>query len=338
MWKQLYCIALLGTGHFQGASNQLAGDGESLTAAVTAKWDAILSSSNTMEYEVRTELRSRTEGAEWTMTATEWMRIVLDKKRGMTRWFDYDSKSTKPSQAKRPLTVNLINNLYRSTIVKEKKEGATWMVNELEKGEALVANQVGEVFYCPWMLLGGARSDLLLKSSTFKMTRVERLPDGPAGRCVRGHFLHEGVIPYQRPIISGNIDFEVEQAYRPTNFEFRILSDSEDGICNGTLEYGASENGIPVLKEIRSESQTRLPTKKNIVVFGSNKTTISGWKYDTAVASDEFRLTHYGLPEPADLARPGRYSAYVWFFAVAVFCGVVVVALRWLQRRRAGAA
>jgi hypothetical protein len=110
----------------------------------------------------------------------------------------------------------------------------------------------------------------------------------------------------------------VEIKYRTTAFDVSVR-----------MDYGREIEGLtfPVSSEMLSKP--RLPNLPETIMRGKLV------KLDkTNKTPSDFRLSAFGLPEPAGIPTKQRVPNYVWFLTAAISCALLAVVIRFLARRR----
>jgi hypothetical protein len=127
-----------------------------------------------------------------------------------------------------------------------------------------------------------------------------------------------------RNINSGQIDFDPAHSYCTVAYEYSTSEKLAKGTQRGTLKYDIVQ-GIPVLKSVADIRDMRHVEWG--LLHGEEKWTFE-MEYGAAVPSQEFRLTHYCLPEPVGVTWPTRTRWYLWFI-VAGAAALAVGAYFW---------
>lgn len=97
------------------------------------------------------------------------------------------------------------------------------------------------------------------------------------------------------------------------------------------MEYEASK-GMPLLKtEIEEWPEQR---SKKVGLVSSKAIISSKYSYDPGPSDEEFRLSHYGLPEPMGVPKPAPPSrAWLWVLVAAISAVALAILFAWLKRR-----
>jgi hypothetical protein len=105
--------------------------------------------------------------------------------------------------------------------------------------------------------------------------------------------------------------------------------DNPNWILDGTLEYGDSIDGFPILRR-------SIQTEKSKTGFGDDLTT---YEFDKIVHSDipesEFTLSAFGLPEIQVPGEQKPRTLWLWLLAAAAGCLVLALLARRAARRNA---
>jgi hypothetical protein len=232
----------------------------------------------------------------------------------------------------------LANTQYRAELARPKR-GEGWLVGDVKQGPQYLQSLKGEGSLptaVPWLIIGNVPLWKWLKDPSFVITGIEALP--AEGKVVRVRFRHAEAerkspeLVNAKPIQDGYLDFDTSRSHRPLRYEYRGRSSFGDYVRTGALEY-AGGDGIPVLTAVREEGRGRHERKL---------TDTLKIEYNVDVPEEEFRLSHYGLPEPVGVKWKRPMPVAVWFGLGAFVCLVLAVgckraARHFREKKAAGA-
>lgn len=190
---------------------------------------------------------------------------------------------------------------------------------------------------CPWLICGNVALHKWIPEASFIITRIE---PGPTNRSdiISVTFVHDrtkkGTYTEQvAGILSGVIVFDRAHDYRVLSYqysrEFSISSSFGEIVERGEFEYETKGDSIPKRLTIE-RPMVGSKTKKGI----AREVSVYHLQRGVRISDDEYRLSHYGLPEPIGVEWKRSTPVYVWLLAGAAGLFAIAVAFRLAVRRR----
>jgi hypothetical protein len=193
----------------------------------------------------------------------------------------------------------------------------------LDDRVAFHTGQTEAVLFWPWRINGRSLPDWV-KTPPFVIKGVAPVRSG-ATATVRVDFEGMRVGPDAHPVtLSGYVVFDPSDHWVVRQCFTRW---PEGEARDAVFEYARHEDGFPILTKRVEKGGTE---KQHF-----DYTELLDLRHET-VPADEFRLSHYGLPEP-DFREPGRRSL-LWLLASVGLGCVLIGCLIWSRKYRAGVA
>lgn len=179
---------------------------------------------------------------------------------------------------------------------------------------------------CTWIVAGLTVAELV-QSPHFQITRLSSVPptqpDGPElVRIAFDHLVDDRSRKRREWMSDGYMVCDPSKSWALTEYCVTL----EDGsVYHVTLEFGELIDGFPI-----AERMTRVITAENI----STRQAVATFELiSDDVPTEEFHLSHYGLPEP-NFNRPW-FGAWAWYLIAGVGC-LVVSAIMLKRQKTAG--
>ncbi|HEY7314871.1 MAG TPA: hypothetical protein VH643_36330 [Gemmataceae bacterium] len=192
----------------------------------------------------------------------------------------------------------------------------------------------------PWLAIcDNVSVPELIRDPSFVILRIEKLAGTPGSQPLRIQFRNEGW--RQQPksatqcVQSGFIDFDAGHSYRIMGYEVHWKDQISEGDRKGVLDY-EEDKGIPLLKSMEQEWPEQHSKKRGLI--SSKNTTSLKYTYNSGPSDEEFRLSHYGLPEPIGVKPPERPHTWLWLLIAAVVMAGLGLFFAYLKRQRVSAA
>ncbi len=332
--RRTWCSIVLIT-IFPSAGHLLAQEetGKEFQRNVLLKWKIVLESIKTARWDVSIEYfdATSTESIKAGPTRIDTVRLGYRQDRG--EFSQVKSKSfheDKAVQKRETREYVELSNMNYSAQIKKALPRDGWVLGELNLSKKELADRLATNRLCPWMSAGNRDLFDWVAKPGFVITRLERSPADAISGSVRAHFTFEGMkVDRPDPVKSGYVDIDPSHSYRPTKYRYNLNSETNVGFIEGILEY-AEGNGIPVLRKTTSDSAIRY--RKRPLASGRDIHMYSNVEYNGSIADAEFRLSHYGLPEPMGMppvAGGARWHIWLSLAAAGSLClALLCVAIR----------
>lgn len=307
--------------------------GDRLKSEVMERWNSAIQSIRAQRYRVKYEHWHTRSPGEYRLTRVYDNQFAFVRGVGAFMLIEVADVESDGTKTKRSAEAQLANSRYSARIEKP-KDRETWVLRDVTEDDKQVAQSLSDMSSCNWMMIVGMPLQRWLPDPGFRFSKVERV-NGPENTMItRGHFI---IDPSARPtgyfkfIESGYIDFDPAHWYRPMSFRYVHKSKRETGTTEGSMAYQQG-GGIPVLTMGTCNMELQVEGKGkswNRRIFH-----VTDVEYNGDIKDYEFRLSHYGLPEPMGVAWKKPTPTYVWFLAGAVVLFAVALGFRFLARRR----
>jgi hypothetical protein len=320
--------------------------GEDFKSKALAEWNALLERINSVRGEKHLELHSTgfhpsLDGVRPRLQHTETHRYLCSRA-GLRAEQELGEVDESGKTAVSVHSIFLRNEEY-SAELKRARKGDGWLLSELKMGDQNSDfEKLALHFGLPWLVLFDytVRVPEWLQRPSFVITRIEKIHGGTIGQITRTHFRYDGS-PMQDPepphptlserVVSGYVDFDDRRFYRIMGYSVHFTGSRGDDDCNGDFVYEES-GGIPMLKII-TEDTPKSYLKDHGWMSGKTITKYQ-YSYDAPPSAEEFRLSHYELPEPLGVAPLPKSHAYLWIALGAVTAAVIAIFFNWMARRR----
>jgi hypothetical protein len=249
---------------------------------------------------------------------------------------DFDEKGV--STGKYHL-LNLANEDYSAELTWN-KGGEGWSLTDLKMGSDRDAlEKFRDAAAVSWLrICDNVLVPELIRAPGFVIPRIEQLAGSAGSKLLRVRFRNEGwqqqpksATQYAR---SGFIDFDAGHSYRIMGYEVHWKDNISEGDRKGVMEYKEGE-GMPILETMVQEWPEQHSKKRGLM--SSKKAASLKCSYNSGPSDEEFRLSHYGLPEPMGVKPPQRSHAWIWLLLAAVGMAGLAILFAYLKRRRAKA-
>jgi hypothetical protein len=247
---------------------------------------------------------------------------------------DFDEKGVSTGKYHR---LNIANEDYSAEL--DWKKGAEgWSLTDLKMGnDGDALQEFRDKTAVPWLwICDNVSVPDLIGDPGFVILRIEQQAGSPGSKALRVHFRNDGW--QQQPtsgtqcIQSGFIDFDAGHSYRVMGYEVHWKDSISEGDRKGSMEYQEGK-GIPILKTMVQEFPEQHSKKRGLI--SSKNTTSLNYTYDSGPSDEEFRLSHYGLPEPMGVKPPAPPPrTWLWLLVAALAAAALAILFTWLKRRR----
>ncbi len=167
----------------------------------------------------------------------------------------------------------------------------------------------------------------------------------PASAIQKVHFHYDrakratkygpGKVEIPDNILSGFLEFDPANSYRVASYEFRVQVRAISMTDRGAIEYENAKE-IPTVKKVVVDSLGVVNGGR--APYNDRQVSEYSIQYNVNVPDEEFRLSHYGLPEPNGVVWPRPTPWYLWIIGAGVVC-LIASAYLWKRvARRAPAA
>ncbi len=233
-----------------------------------------------------------------------------------------------------------VNSQYEFELVRRKKSKdwviADWNRMRTEESRTFTAKRLLEISLTPPVTFRVFSKDLsiVVKEPGFTLKRIS-IQEKKENQLVKVEFSYQPTAKELErlvPSIEGWILYDPDRYWTIDQYKaeltYRGVSEEERNKIvkvtrAGTMEYGLTQDGFPVLKLWCSKV-------KNPV---TNKETRSQMEYkfhEQEPSESDFYLTAFGFPEPKVVIRPKGPPWFLWFIGIAL----VSLAVGWYLRRR----
>jgi hypothetical protein len=232
--------------------------------------------------------------------------------------------------------IELSNVHYKATLKRNDKSADWLLVKQDAADDDARRSKSRRGASCPWLMCGNIYILDWVADDCFVISQVEELSTSGIWRV---YFKHDETRRKNLPSAtqinaeSGYIEVDPAHSFRPTAFKYAIKTKGNgryySGVTIGTLNYD-SAGSLPILKEKTEE--TELPSQE-LGVRKSKLVSTYTIEYNGKISEEEFRFSHYGLPEPPDVGWSKPIPTFVWLLTGAGVCAVVATGFRQLARR-----
>jgi len=223
------------------------------------------------------------------------------------------------------------NTKYKAALRKPKDKDVWILVSHESKGFSPEStDSAGNIL--PWLRCGNVYLHQWIGEDCFVITRIEPVQSSDAG-YLRVHFRHDPQRSgFQKDrggsILSGTIDFDQARNFQVLRYHFIMRSGNVDTIEDGSFDY--EPVGTSMAKRLTVERPMGgLKLKTGI----AREVSVFEVERGARIPEEEFRLTHYGLPEPVEVQWKKATPLYVWFL-VGAGCLFAVAIVFWFAARR----
>lgn len=246
---------------------------------------------------------------------------------------DFDEKGVSTGKYH---VLRIVNRDYSAELT-WKKGGEAWSLTDLKMGRDRDAfKKVRDITVIPWLVIcDNVSIPELIQDTGFVILHIGKLASNPGGNLLRVQFRNDGW--RQQPktanqcVQSGFIDFDAGHSYRIMGYEIHWKDEISDGDRKGVMEY-EEVKGIPLLKTMVQEWPEQHSKKRGLI--SSKETTSLKYTFNAEPSDEEFRLSHYGLPEPMGVKPLPPSRTWLWLVAAAVSTAALAILFAWLKRRR----
>jgi hypothetical protein len=313
----------------------LFGQGENLIEKKTeilATWKALAKKNKSIRWEERIEyyIATQTDPSALKVTHVDVIRRSIISSQGSSWHVISESLSTveKTRARNSKETVQVTNTRYSANL-KKKLKNSDWLISEIAQDKKTTEERLDVSSLFPWTKIGNVELVDFMAEPKFKFTRTEQKPVQSGAKILRCYFSHAGASSgWLDDIQGGYVDFQSETPYRPFAYRLDLKNATSAGFHTGILEYQDSDS-YPILAKMTLEFESR--TNKKGHVFGKEIHSFSKTEIGPpTIPESEFRLSHYGLPEPAGVVWERPTPWYLWFVAGAIMS----VSIGWYLRHR----
>lgn len=300
---------------------------------VLAEWEKLDKEVRFMRLEQSTEIHSGIKGNPRRLTTK---RIVTEAFSALGKLYGIsDEEFDENLNLKRTGGSMTIENLKYQAEIRRGKESNSWLLVKCDQTPQQ-AIEVRAGFKFPWLICMNIFLPEWIADECFVISRIERIEANSPEPILRVHFVHD---ESQRKSLnkqlriaatSGHIDFSPDHRYRVAGYRIAYKTNRSEGVETATLKY-ATKHQVPVLEQVDVE---RPDVKSKDFGTGSFHW-LHAYKidYESKPSQEEFRLSHYGLPEPFGIEWRRPTPIYIWLLASAGVVAVFALAVRYLARR-----
>ena len=264
------------------------------------------------------------------MTRKDILRWVFARGGALMETTITEEMDTNRPQETYELVLN--NPRYEARLGRSSKTGKYVLFDyQLHESAEKVSNVASPL---PWLMCANVQLDRWLASPGLTNLRLERPSAGVIRlrfTCEEGQVASPGSEVPVTGIRSGYLDIEEGEPYRVLKYEFHRVTKFSRCVEVGTLEYAGQQEDFPIL---RKQVVDRQYTWSKFGVRGGREVISYDVSYNQAIPDEQFRLSHYGLPEPVGVEWERGTPVYVWLFLAAGVLGLLALGLRWLAHRR----
>ncbi|MGH7170493.1 MAG: hypothetical protein ACRELG_09480 [Gemmataceae bacterium] len=335
-WRSLYfaVISLALQGGIVHAQDDIVADFK--TRAIS-EWDVLSKTITSIRgEETRESFSSQNRQPLW-LTGRQKYKNGFRQDAGWFSEFEMEDFDEKGVPRGKYHVLTLANDDYSAKLT-WKKGGEGWLLTDLKMGsdnDAMKRIRETTVVFSWMIICDNVSVPDLIRDPGFVISRIEELAGKPGSKPLRVHFRNGG---WQEQSANGNqcvqsgfIDFDAGHAYRIRGYQVHWKDRDSEGDRKGVMEYEEGE-GIPLLKTMVQEWPEQHSKKRGLV--SSKVATSFKNTYNSGPSDEEFRLSHYGLPEPMGVKPLPKSRTWLWVLAAAVATAALAILFAWLKRRQ----
>jgi hypothetical protein len=330
VWSLLVVLAVAGPASAGGAV-------EFDRKKVLAVWDSLARKIKSIRIEAVDERHYAFEGK-----PMELKSRVVSKYAANRNGYLAESQNVHYEKGKSNSTpwVAQIGNPQYTAILNGPKDDEGWSLLDLKLAKNTAADpDIFALSILPWLAQNGVRLAFWIADDSFVVKKTEAI-HGEAGELLRVHFAYDrskrkeayvrGKSAFPDYMESGYIDLDPMRSYRVVGYEYHLKDSQSQFADRAVFEYDGSTE-IPILRKVTTLApQVR---HQSLGVLSSKNVSEYTTEYNVAVDDEDFRLSHFGLPEPAGVAWPAPTRWYLWFILVGVM-SLLVGAFFWRRAQR----
>jgi hypothetical protein len=249
--------------------------------------------------------------------------------------YDIESYDEQMKVKERRSEMELVNSQYKAMLQKGQEKNS-WLLTKLIQPTPTEAIDFRSSVF-PWLVCGNLFLPDLIADARFRIDRIDKPADAASPDHVRVFFIYDEMQknvsrpPLNQGVRSGHLDIDRSRRHCVLSYRYERKTRFSESVEYGSFQYDNMDTGIPLLKKVTVEipefRSERFGAQKSRETFTYNIT------YRATIPDEEFRLSHYGLPEPMGVSWKQSIPTYLWLFLGAGGSAGLALCFRYLARR-----